>query len=485
MTDILKMAICAALLESAIVMSAAAAPDVPLYREGVPEPRGPKGVALRQLPDFATLAKSVSSSVVNISVEGPGEPDEDEEGGTLPFPFKPAPEAPARSTGSGFIISPDGFIVTSSHVVDKAEKIIVRLLEDRNEYVAVVAGKDPKTDVALIKIDAGRSLTPVFLGNSDDVEVGEWAMAIGNQFELGQTITVGIVSARSRRVPTTGGSPYDVYIQTDASINPGSSGGPLVNIKGQVIGVNSAIFTPGRRSMSETGFNIGIGFAVPINTVKRVLPELRNKGKIVRGLLGVIIQQVDSDVAQALNLTGTEGALVADVVPDSPAKRAGFQRRDVITKFNGKKLEDYNQLPMLVADTAVGTSVQLEVIRNGKLINLGVVIEELKDDQSLRKEQLTVIEELGLSVMEKPTRIHTSEGTEAGKKVLVSRIIPGSVGEKSGFLIKDRIVEVSGTKIQSAEQLRGYFKSLEKNKPVLILVQRKKGTRFLTLRLPQ
>ncbi len=456
-------------------------PEPSLYREGAPHIKEQK-TAPHQMPDFIELAKVVSPSVANISVEGAAEAEEDDDG-ALPFPFKQPQEPPARSTGSGFIISSDGLITTSNHVVDKAERIVVRLLDDRNEYTATVIGKDPKTDIALLKIDVGRPLPAVFLGDSDKVEVGEWVMAIGNQFELGQTITVGIVSARSRRVPSTGGSPYDVYIQTDASINPGSSGGPLVNSKGQVIGVNTAIFTPSRRSMNETGFNIGIGFAVPVNTVKRVLPELKNKGKITRGLLGVIIQQVDADVAQVLGLSAAEGALVADVVADSPAKRAGFRRKDIITKFNGKKIEDYNQLPMLVADTPVGTTVDLEVIRDGKPMNLKVVIEELKDEQVAKKEEFTAIEEIGLSLTEKGIRVHTKEGVESGKKVTVSRILPGSVAEKAGFMMKDRLLELSGTKVTSAGQVKEFFKALPKDKPILILVQRKKGTRFLTLRL--
>lgn len=466
---------------STAVAQAQATPAPALFREGAPQMKEQKQTS-HQIPDFVELAKVVSPSVANISVEGAAEAEDDEEGG-LPFPFKQPQEAPARSTGSGFIISSDGLITTSNHVVDKAERIVVRLLDDRNEYTATVIGKDPKTDIALLKIDVGRPLPAVFLGDSDKVEVGEWVMAIGNQFELGQTITVGIVSARSRRVPSTGGSPYDVYIQTDASINPGSSGGPLVNSKGQVIGVNTAIFTPSRRSMNETGFNIGIGFAVPVNTVKRVLPELKNKGKITRGLLGVIIQQVDADVAQVLGLAAAEGALVADVVPDSPAKRAGFQRKDIITKFNGKKIEDYNQLPMLVADTPVGSTVDLEVIRDGKKMDLKVVIEELKDEQAAKKEQFTAVEEIGLSITEKSIRVHTREGIESAKKVTVSRILPGSIAEKAGFMMKDRLLELSGTKVESADQVKEFFKTLQKNKPILILVQRKKGTRFLTLRL--
>ncbi|NMC63913.1 MAG: trypsin-like serine protease, partial [SAR324 cluster bacterium] len=188
--------------------NALATPET-LYREGVPEIRGPKSTALKQLPDFTPLARTVSGAIVNISVEGKGE---DETTGELaPFPFNNSPEIPSRSTGSGFLISPDGYIATSNHVVDKASRIIVRILNDKNEYTATLIGKDPKTDVALLKIDAGRSLPFTYLGDSDEVEVGEWVIAIGNQFELGQTLTLGIVSAKARRVPSTGGSPYDVY----------------------------------------------------------------------------------------------------------------------------------------------------------------------------------------------------------------------------------------------------------------------------------
>lgn len=455
-----------------------------LFREGAPEIKGPKAAALRQLPDFSALSKAVSGAVVNIAVEGGPPIDDDDDGDSaLPFPLKPQQDSPSRSTGSGFILSPDGFIATSNHVVDKSEKIIVRLLNDKTEYTATVVGKDPKTDVALLKIDSGKVLPFVFLGNSDDIEVGEWVMAIGNQFELGQTVTVGIVSAQGRRVPSSGGSPYDTYIQTDASINPGSSGGPLVNVRGQVIGINTAIFTPSRRTLNEAGFNIGIGFAVPINTIKHVLPELKNKGRITRGLLGVIIQQVDPDVAQALGLPSPEGALVADVMPDSPARRAGFERKDVVVKFNGRKIDDYNQLPILVADTPVGSSVDVEVIRDKKPRMLKVVIEELRDEKAVKKEQPLVVEEIGVAVEEHPIRVRSGATVASSKKVTIERILPNSVAEKAGFLPKDRVLEFGGAKITSAAQFKEMVEKLESNRPVLVLVQRNKSTRFVALRL--
>ncbi|RMD86973.1 MAG: hypothetical protein D6808_02280, partial [Candidatus Dadabacteria bacterium] len=240
---------------------------------------------------FAELVKEVGGSVVNISVV-----QDDDASVAI---------GSEHALGSGFVISEDGYIVTNNHVIAKGGKIIVRFLGDKNEYDAHVIGQDAKTDLALLKVDAGKKLKPVYVGDSDKVQVGDWVIAIGNQFQLGQTVTTGIVSAKSRRVPS--GGPYDHFIQTDASINPGSSGGPLFNTKGQVVGINTAIFTPGKTQFGGTGFNIGIGFAVPINLAKRIISQLKKDGKVTRGWLGVLIQPVTPDVAKVFGYSSPHG----------------------------------------------------------------------------------------------------------------------------------------------------------------------------------
>src|SRR5919106_4083836 len=293
-----------------------------------------------QLPDFISLAKRMRPIVVNISTTQMSEARGPQEFGS-PFgeedPFNdfwrrffggPVPRGPQRqrSLGSGFIIDGDGSIITNNHVVENAQKIVVKLA-DEQEYEAKVIGRDPKTDIAVIKIEAKTKLTPANFGDSDGLEVGEWVMAIGNPFGLDSTVTSGIVSAKGRHI---GQGPYDNFIQTDASINPGNSGGPLINLRGEVVGINTAIF-------SRTGGNLGIGFAIPINLAKELLPQLKSKGKVTRGWLGVVIQRVTPEIAEGLGMEKTRGALVATVIEGSPADRAGVKTGDVIIEYNGQK----------------------------------------------------------------------------------------------------------------------------------------------------
>ena len=233
--------------------------------------------------------------------------------------------------------------------------------------------------MALIKIDPPYELSPVYIDNSDSLEVGDWVLAIGHQFQLGQTVTAGIVSAKSRRVSKA--SPYDNYIQTDASINPGSSGGPLFNTKGQVVGINTAIYSPGRSRLGGTGFNIGIGFAIPIGMARSIIEQLGSSGKVVRGWLGVLIQPINEEVQQALQLPSLKGALVGHVMAGSPAKKAGIQVGDIIKQYSGRNLDESSELPLLVANTAVGSEVSIMVERAGKLIEVPTLIEELSDSK--------------------------------------------------------------------------------------------------------
>ncbi|MBI2992433.1 MAG: Do family serine endopeptidase, partial [Deltaproteobacteria bacterium] len=276
-----------------------------------------------------------------------------------------------KSLGSGFIIDRDGSILTNNHVVENAQKIVVKLA-DGQEYEAKVVGRDPKTDIAVIKINAKGNLPVAGLGDSDRLEVGEWVMAIGNPFGLDNTVTSGIVSAKGRQI---GQGPYDNFIQTDASINPGNSGGPLINLNGEVVGINTAIF-------SRTGGNIGIGFAIPTNLVQELLPQLKGNGKVTRGYLGVAIQKVTPEIAESLGMNRARGALVADVSKDGPAEKAGVAVGDVILEFDGREVTGSTDLPILVARTAVNKKVRLKVLRDKKEVTLTAAVGELKEEKA-------------------------------------------------------------------------------------------------------
>lgn len=435
------------------------------------------------LPQFSQLIKELSPAVVNVSVDGEDQVASEATQPENPF-MKREPNQPVRALGSGFIVSEDGYIITNNHVIEKAEKVIVRLLDDKTEYSADLIGRDPKTDLALIKIKSDKKLKTVFLGDSDILEVGDWVLAIGNQFQLGQTVTAGIVSAKSRRIPAKMSGPYDAFIQTDASINPGSSGGPLFNTKGQVIGVNTAIFSPGRMPFGGgTGFNIGIGFAIPINLVKSIVTQLKEKGKVTRGLLGVIIQRVDSDVAQILGLKSPDGALVSDIMPESPASKAGFKRKDVILSYQGSQVRDHEDLPLLVANTLIGATVSVEVFREGKIVNISATIEELKDRSPHKDSEKIKSNQIGVAVQEVTEDIARSLSMESPKGVIVSSVLPNSPAEKAGIERGDVIEEIAGEPVINIEQFNKIVDGLAKDKPILVLVHRLEGTRFLTLKL--
>ena len=288
-------------------------------------------------------------------------------------PFTPPPQ-PGNGTGTGFIIDREGHILTNNHVVENAD-IIKVTLQNEKEYEARLIGSDPKTDVALIKIvkENGEhtSFPFISMGNSEKVEVGEWVVAIGNPFGLSHTVTTGVVSAKGRNIGT---GPYDEFIQTDASINPGNSGGPLLNMKGEVIGINTAIF-------SGSGGNVGIGFALPINMAKAILDDLKQKGKVTRGWLGVMIQRITPELQESFKLENANGALVNDIVPNGPADRGGMKRGDVITRFDGVEIASMETLPKQVASIKPGKSVKVEVIREGKSRMLDIKIEAVKEEK--------------------------------------------------------------------------------------------------------
>jgi serine protease Do len=385
---------------------------------------------------FADLVKKMKPSVINIRstkiVKHPGR------GSWGPFgpksPFRdffgdefferffgenPPREFPQNSLGSGFIIDERGYILTNNHVIEKADKIKVRL-SDEQEFDAEVVGRDPKTDIALIKIESTNPLQAVTMGNSDKLQVGEWLIAIGNPFGLEHTVTAGIVSAKGRVI---GSGPYDDFIQTDASINPGNSGGPLINMRGEVVGISTAIIAGGT----------GIGFAIPINMAKQIVPQLKERGEVTRGWLGVMIQRVTPELAKQFGLETSEGALVAQVVEDSPAEKAGIKREDIIIEFDHKKIHKMSELPKIVANTQVGKQVEVKVIRQGREEKLKIELGELKEEKVAKAGEFTTEKELGLTVQDLTPEIAKHLGIPEKAGVLVSQVTAGSPAHEAGI----------------------------------------------------
>ena len=437
------------------------------------------------LPDFVNLAKQLSPIVVNVSTTqmSQGGASQGFEnpfgGGEEQDPFGdfwrrffggPGPRGPFRqkSLGSGFIIDRDGSILTNNHVVENAQKIVVKLADER-EFEAKVIGKDAKTDVAVIKINARENFPVAPLGDSDRLEVGEWVMAIGNPFGLDNTVTSGIVSAKGRHI----GGPYDNFIQTDASINPGNSGGPLINLRGEVVGINSAIY-------SRSGGNIGIGFAIPINLVKELLPQLKGKGKVTRGYLGVLIQKVTPEIAESLGMDKAKGALVADVTKGGPAETAGIKVGDVITEFDGKEIRDSNELPIIVARTAVDKKVRVKVVRDKKEIALTIPVGEMKEEEVVASTGEKG--ELGLTVQQVTPQIAESLGLERADGVVITAVESGSPADDAGLRRGDIIMEVDRKPVRKVADFRKAVGEVKKGKGVLFLVRRGESTLFLALK---
>ncbi len=453
------------------------------------------GPAVTGVPDFATLAERLSPVVVNISTRaqrkeeseaprfrGPGQQgpqwpfgEGDPHDGPEPFErfFGPRQrQLPQRSLGSGFVIDTEGYILTNNHVVENADEIVVRL-DNEQELKATVVGKDPKTDMALLKIEGASGLTAVALGDSDTLRVGEWVMAIGNPFGLDHSVTSGIVSAKGRFI---GAGNYDDYIQTDAAINPGNSGGPLINLRGEVVGINSAIF-------SRTGGNIGIGFAIPVNLAKELVPQLREKGKVTRGWLGVLIQKVTPEIAESLGLEQAKGALVADVVKSGPAAAAGVKVGDVIIEFDGHPVNESNELPMLVARTPLEKQVSLKILRDKQPMDLNVTIAELQDEEA-QVAKGGDSEKLGLTVQSLTPEIAENLGIDDAKGVVVTAVESGSAADEAGIRRGDVILEVNRQPVDDADRYKAALKKIEKGKNVLFLVRRGDNTIFLALKPP-
>ena len=446
---------------------------------------------------FADLAEKLLPSVVNISttqvIEGrsapqmpqlpPGSPFEDF---FKEFFDRNQPEGgrsrKATSLGSGFFYGNDGYVITNNHVIQDADEITV-ILQDDTRLKAELIGRDSKSDLAVLKVKSDRKIEGVGFGNSDKSRVGDWVVAIGNPFGLGGTVTAGIISARGRDINA---GPYDDFIQTDASINRGNSGGPMFNLDGQVIGINTAIYSP-------SGGSVGIGFAIPSSAAQPVIRQLIENGEVRRGWLGVHIQQVTDEIAESLGLNKARGALVADVIKDGPAEAAKIKAGDVILRFDNKKVREMRALPKIVADTVVGKPVEVVVWRSGARKTLSVTVGVLDDAtevaarSSKDKKGLTRdLDDLGMTLMTltDESREHYKLSKEA-KGVIISKVKDDGTAAEKGVRPGDLIVEVSQQEVSTPTQVIDKVEEAKKEgrKTVLFLIEGQNGLRFVALRL--
>ncbi len=433
---------------------------------------------------FSEIVSSVSPAVVNISTTKVVRRD------VTPFfddpffdffnpfrDFKIPKKWKEQSLGSGVIVSTDGYIITNNHVIEQADEIRVTLL-DKRSFRAKIIGADPKTDVAVVKIDA-RNLPVVHWGDSDRLQVGEFVLAIGNPFGLSHTVTMGIISAVGRA--NVGIADYEDFIQTDAAINPGNSGGPLVNVKGELIGINTAIF-------SRSGGYQGIGFAVPSNMARLVMDQLEKKGKVTRGWLGVTIQELTPDLSQKFGLKSSKGALVGDVAKGSPAEKAGIKRGDIILEFNGKKVNDVGSLRNMVAQSKVGSETEISVLRGEKEYTFRVSIIELPKEiaetvPGNAPEDSAVEGLAGLSVIDLTKEIARQLGLHKEEKgVVVTRVEPGSGSEEAGIRKGDVIEEMDRKKVTGADDYNKIVAGIRPGDTVLLFINRGGKKFYVTVR---
>jgi len=449
---------------------------------------------------FSGLVERVKPAVVNISTKGRTTAVADIQGhqfGTPEFPegspfgdfyrhfFEGPPGMPGghgeehvfRAAGSGFIISADGLVVTNNHVIEHADEIEV-VTSDGTRYPAKVKGRDPKTDLALLEIETDESLPHVELGDSDDAKVGDWVVAVGNPFGLGGTVTAGIISARGRDLQS---GPFDDFLQIDAPINRGNSGGPLFDVEGRVIGINTAIYSP-------SGGNVGIGFAIPSTMAKDIIGQLRAQGSVERGWLGVQIQPVTKIVAESLGLKKQQGALVASVVPDSPAERAGIKAGDVIVRMNGEDLDDFKDLPKLVAKAKAGSESTLEVRRQGKTRKLEVEIGRMASDEVevalAGGDAVPDSARLGIHLAELTSEARERYGIrKESDGVLVAGVEPGSPASKAGIRVGSVIEMVGQEPVKSPDEVVAKVKEAAKQErsAVLLLVEHHGEKQFVAL----
>lgn len=461
-----------------------------------------KAYAVAPLQGFADVVEKLLPSVVSVTTSANQTENADNLDSSDNFPpgspyqefFQQffdgnVPDLDSRriaSMGSGFIVNPDGYILTNNHVVDGSSDILVTMFDGTN-YKAEIVGRDKKTDIALIKINPKKKLTTVEFANSDNLRVGDWVLAIGNPYGLGNTVTAGIVSARARDIQA---GPYDDFIQTDVSINRGNSGGPLFSADGKLVGVNTAIFSP-------SGGSVGISFAIPANMAKWVLDNLLKNGKIQRGKIGVKVQSVTDEIAETLGLKLTAGALVASVDADGSAAKAGIEPGDVILKFNGVRITAMRNLPRMVAETQVGKNVPIIIFRNGKELSLKILIDEMPDDslnlQNQNKKQKNPISALEIIPLE-PLGVAVAKLTPALRDrykisrflsgVLIVEVNPNSDAASKGLKPGDVISEVNRTEVLNPQDLEKQIlvAKEKKAKSILMLVDGPLGLRFVAVK---
>lgn len=430
-------------------------------------------------PDFVTLAKKLNPTVVNIRTAKNIKPKQRlRRQQQNPFGdnffddffnrfFEEMPQQRPRreqSLGTGFIISSDGYILTNNHVVDGADEVMVKLSDGR-EVKGEIKGSDEKVDLALVKINEKDKLPFAELGDSDNLEVGEWVMAIGNPFGLSHTVTAGIVSAKGRVI---GSGPYDDFIQTDASINPGNSGGPLFNSEGRVVGINTAIIAGGGG---------GIGFAIPINMAKTIVSQLRESGRVTRGYLGVRFQPLTADLARSFGLDSDKGALIASVDKDTPAEKAGLKAGDVILEFDGKPINEGSELPRYVAATPVDKKVNIVVFRDGAKQNISLIVGVLKDKEGeAASARGKSSDKVGVTVEEISKELADRLGLRDSKGLVITEVKPGSSAEELGIAPRSIIIEINGARPETLKAYNVIMAKLKKGDVVRLLLRRPDGT---------
>jgi serine protease Do len=441
----------------------------------------------RELPDFADLVEKQGPAVVNISTtqiirNAPGFPNIPEGDPFYEFFRRFAPQMPreqeSQSLGSGFIISTDGYIMTNAHVVDHAEKITVRLT-DKREFKAKVVGADKRTDVALLKIEAS-GLPVLALGDPGKLRVGEWVVAIGSPFGFDSSVTAGIVSAKGRSLQQDN---FVSFIQTDVAINPGNSGGPLFNMNGEVVGINSQIYT-------RSGGSMGLSFAIPIDVAFQVSEQLRNTGKVTRGRIGVTIQELTRELADSFGLSKTKGALISSVEKNAPADKAGIEASDVILKFDGKPVESSGDLPRMVAATKPGSKVAVELWRKGESKLVSVVVAEMPGDEQLasapnRKpsdNEARMISRLGIVVSE--LNKEQQEATQLAGGLVVDEVL-GGAAQAAGLQQGDILLKIGNTQILSLAQFKGIIKRVGPGRNVALLIKRGDSALYVAIRLDE
>ncbi len=440
-------------------------------------------------PAWSEIALAAKPAVVNLTTKA-GRERAVARGSEMPVPDElqrefrdffrrfegPSTVPPMQGRGSGFILHKDGYILTNNHVIDGAKEVSVKLSDGRS-FTAKVVGQDAKTDIALLKIDGAGNLPVLPLGDSDALQSGEPVMAIGNPFGLEQTVTTGIVSATGRVI---GGGPYDDFIQTDASINPGNSGGPLINAKGEAVGLNTAIF-------SRTGGSIGIGFAVPINMAKFVAPQLAEHGKVERGRLGLTMQPLSPELAKSFGLAQQDGALVSSVAEGSPAAQVGVRPGDVVVEYDGHKVGRTTDLSRMVAATPAGKQVTMKVMRDGKQMTLSPTIARLteKGDEAVASATTEGDTRGRLGIVVEPLTPETARGLGTSEKqgLVVKSVQDGSPADHAGIRSGDVITEVNRQPVRSAEDLRGLVEQHKAGTSMLLLLKREGSVRYLIVQV--